>query len=761
MWFDKKEETLLSSKQPLQQFFNDSTLITKNAELCKVFKIGGKEYTGLDVEELERLQKLRSSVVEKFDERVFLITHSHRVKQHIKQERKEDKNYQAKVNNLWIEQFIESYHTNHYIVISTNSITKLSDMSVFDSIGVVKINDKHSTIEKNSNIIRTQFKEFNVSELESEELVSFFSSYLAGRELNQRINKEIFFDDYILESNISFPQGKNYMIYEGVSTTYAKWISISFFDNDNFNSSMIEQIMSYNATLSLYQSILKLNKEVAKELIKKKLDNTKSFLSSEESEDELDEFKNDIDQQKKTLFYYTFSIQIKHNNLKILHTQVRDIQAIVDSYGYRTIVENTNIEPIFWSILPTYELLNSRKRLLDNSAIAELNTFTSVAQGLENCSWGDEPITHFYNNHNGIYDFVLHKDTSPLSLGHTLVIGGTGSGKTTLIEFLMLMSTKYKDMKILALDKLQGIRVFTEFYDGQYVDFKSKFGMNPFQLEDNSANREFLKTFLQLMSGKYDPISEKRIENAVKDNFEHLEFSERNFKNIFTSFGSQQNEDDLVVALESWAFGSNAQYFSNEHDSLNFKAMINAFNMDSVFHNERATSLIAMYMFHKLKDKVTSEPSPFIVFIDELVSYIKNEDFAHKIVEILLEYRKLDGIVIGAIQDYKYLINNKIGDEILGGSFANIILYPDSTVDEKYKDRLGLTSSEFNFIKNSTDKHKILFKRVGGSSVILDVDLSKLGNYLKTFDSSSRAVNLIKNLKSTYPTTWKEVYLNV
>ncbi len=47
-----------------------------------------------------------------------------------------------------------------------------------------------------------------------------------------------------------------------------------------------------------------------------------------------------------------------------------------------------------------------------------------------------------------------------------------------------------------------------------------------------------------------------------------------------------------------------------------------------------------------------------------------------------------------------------------------------------------------------------------GSSNIIDVSLSSLGNYLQIFSSNSSMVEHIDNLIKHYPKTWKEVFVN-
>ena len=74
-------------------------------------------------------------------------------------------------------------------------------------------------------------------------------------------------------------------------------------------------------------------------------------------------------------------------------------------------------------------------------------------------------------------------------------------------------------------------------------------------------------------------------------------------------------------------------------------------------------------------------------------------------------------------------------------------------------DGLGLNQAEFDWIK-VPKKRQVLIKRKGGESVILDVDLSPLGRYLKIFDSGASAIRRCNDLRKGKLDDWKETYLN-
>ena len=84
------------------------------------------------------------------------------------------------------------------------------------------------------------------------------------------------------------------------------------------------------------------------------------------------------------------------------------------------------------------------------------------------------------------------------------------------------------------------------------------------------------------------------------------------------------------------------------------------------------------------------------------------------------------------------------------------IIFPDtSAVPEDYigndaKRGLGLTRSEFDWVRSKKTGREVMIKRSTGESVILNVDLSSLGKHLVLLRSEAELVDRFETIHKDY-----------
>ena len=204
--------------------------------------------------------------------------------------------------------------------------------------------------------------------------------------------------------------------------------------------------------------------------------------------------------------------------------------------------------------------------------------------------------------------------------------------------------------------------------------------------------------------------------------------------------------------------------FDNKEDALNFTKQLSVLNMDGILPNKKVSALTAMYVFHRLKNQAKNSENirGFFCFIDELKDYLRDEVMSEKILEGILEWRKIGGVGCFGFQNISLFNGNERGSSFLD-NIANFLIFPTNNEDtlNQLSEIIGLTPTEAKFLKDtqSNARQVLLNMKLRNESAKLNVNLSSLGNYLRVFSSSSDSVNLIKKLKTESPIHWRKYYI--
>ncbi len=728
--------------------FDNNYLLTRSNNYVSILKLEGIEYTSLKNENILRLHDIRKNAFKHIKEKqvISIVSKNEEENYKIEANSQNFNIFENKILRLHLDNFKKTYSTSYYIIIQT-----MHDRTIKKS---ELLNDLKDT---ESNILNL-LTDYNIRKLSNNEVLSYYSSYLNGTKSLMQIKNNII-EDNIFQSNISFK--RDYMIFENYQKNYSKWISIMLYENDTYDEELFAEINSLNANISIYQSFIKRDKIMAEMHIDDKIKNLSSFQESNQSAvDEMLEIKQYLLNDEISLFDYKISIQITDEKKEHIDKISLEIKKILEQNGYKTILETINIEATYLSNLPDYYEINPRKRILQTLSIVSLNSFNNTQNGFLSNSFGENPITKFLNTENKIYNFNLHETSLNNALGHSLIVGNSSSGKTTFICFLLGQMKKYDNIKILILDRLYGTEIFTNFYDGEYIDFEKESGMNPLQLQNNKNNRIFLIEFFKIMLNvKDDDEEEKILIEVVNKLYKTLQPNERTFKNLIELFPASERKNDITSRAMRWTNSKSNHFFYSEKDELNFDKTITSINMDKIIQNREAIPLVAKYLFHKLENLANEKNMPFVIFIDELREYLENEYFLEIITNFLIQARKLNAIIIGAIQNIDFFTENKEAKKLLGSNFASFILFPDSLVKEDYQKILNLTDNEYEFIKYNTKPREVLYKKLKGESVKLKIDLKHLKNYINVFNSDIQNRHRMKKLKKEFKKNWREQYI--
>jgi len=755
--------TLVASKLSLLRVLGDGcTTLTKGGRLARVIELRGKDYSGMDSETIRALYLGRKMVFDTVPSSIVTFAQTQRIKTSLDISGYSFSNPLAgDIAQAWAKNFSESYRTRHFLIVCTavdNFVDRVGLLA--DGGGDEEL---YRQLDEYVKKVAVSYNEYSPRVLHGDDLATYWAWLASGRHAPRRLPKSGFLDDILDTADIDFPHGERHMVYRGEKPRYSTFLYVAQLWASATDPRFLDGLYRLHQELSVWQIFRKIDKAAALAEIEDRRRNTRSFKSAGDVIMlELHELETRIQADELTAQRHKFAIEVHGESLAAMEKAAAEVTNVLENQGFGVKREGRNTEAHFWSRFPEFDSRvpkgppNPRERTITSENAAHFVTYATAGEGLDSCSWGDFPVTHFKTTQGSEYAFTFQSSPAEKAPGHTLVIGGTNSGKSTVVSFLLSQSLKYPNFRAVLFDRLHGLEVFTRLMDGEYLDIAEGLEVNPLALPDDTETRAFLANWFQILTKKNTDAARKDIDSAIRQLF-ILDRKDRTLANILDAFGLAQ-EGSMRSAMEFWVNGEYSRFFNASRDAFDFNSQLVGIDMTMLLDLPDVLAPLSSYLFHKLLVQAKT-PGGYAVFVDEIPKYLQNPVFAPMIDMLLQEIRKTDGAFIGACQSADTILNSPSADKFLT-NIETLILFPNAGAQRKHfnDEGLRLNDQEFAWLTTTAKPREVLVKRKGGESTILNVDLSSLGPYLRGFNSSVDAVAHLNELRKSRD-DWKQAYL--
>ncbi|MDD5385300.1 MAG: hypothetical protein PHG89_10530 [Gallionella sp.] len=742
-----------------------TTTLTRGGELARIIELRGKDYSGIDTGTLNGLYKGRKMFFEQLPSNVTAFAQSHRFMASRDMTDASFSNpFSAEVAKRWSRIFSSSFKTRHYLILATDNRTLTDKIGAFANGGN---EEQYRLLNELCDNTLMRFKEYSPHILAGDEVSSYWAWLLNGTRKFVRLPASGHLDGALASIDIKFPARARHIVYQGDKARLSAMLYIFSPSTANATDTrMFDGLYRLHREFTIWQVYNRIGKQDALAQVKDKRKNVISFLADGDViMMELDELATRIQSDDLAVMQHRWSVEVFADDLQDLDAGVQDIRGVVENQGFVVKRESAHRRGQFFSRFPEYTGQapkgakappNRRIRFPTSENAAHFTPFASAGEGLDSCTWGDEPVMDFKTPLGSDFSFTFQSKPDKYAPGHTIFIGGTGEGKTTTISVLLSQLYKYPNFRVLAFDRLRGLEVFTSVMGGEYLDIAHGLDVNPLQLPDNRESHAFLDNWFQVLTGKSEDEDLAQISQAIRQIYK-LDRPLRTLNNSLDAFGLPV-KGSVRAALERWTTGALSGIFTGEKDAMDFDKGLVTIDMTSMLELPDVLAPMAYYLFHKLVVQARNKGG-YAVFVDELVKYLNNPTFAPKIVVMLEEIRKTDGVFIGAVQSADQILSHPAAPRFL----ANVetwVMFPDKTANRAhFTDDLRLNDQEYNWLTQSHKGREVLVKRKGGESTVINVDLAPLGELLRAFDSSDAAQAKLHTLRKERPNDWKDAFL--
>lgn len=739
---------------PFKTVYTDDSIELDDGCLIRVYSVSGVQTSMQTEENRAKFLDLRAQLFNQIhDPNVIMRFFT------IRDAAGENTNYEfdqpvlQKIYDKWHSQGLKIFLNNYYIVLSVRG----SDTRE-------KLNQYGNYIES----ILAPYKPRVLKNTSRDNMARFF-----GRILSPITKPEpIVCDDKITQlstvDDVEFLRNGNVKYISGNREYYAALVSFrsapDYLDEDFFDSvnTIQTEMICMNGFKIMDSASVEATMRQRRSVANSENDVTEEQISSAESV--MDE--NVSGNQTLVNYYPLFMIFGK--TPEELNEYVDEFKKISASFGVSPIQENFATKVSWFSIIPGFDTFPRTFKMLSRAAAISI-PMSTTPRGVANSDWGPGPLVVFPTAQGTPYQFQFHVSDKPAAVAHTLTIGPTGGGKTTLFSFLIAQSLRHKKLKAFFFDRNKGAEIFTLAVGGKYVTMQGKekneesflTHLNPLKMPDTVANRAFLRRWFAMISEQNDALSADEIARAVSVNFDYLSDKDRMLKNLYESCFSSNGK--MRPALKKWV--DPLQYgeiFNEETDTLDLQSRLTTFDFTDILQDATLAPAVISYILHRINNTTVSGGNPSLIMIDETAPMLENKMFRDNFIAGLQEGRKNRQAYMVAFQRANVLDKLGIGD-VVRGQAQTIMFFRNPAADAADYEHWNLNPLEMAFIQGKAYpnlKRAVLLSRpVNNESVILNTELGGLGNLLRLFESGRSSVLLAEELYNQFGSNFVAEYL--
>ncbi len=412
--------------------------------------------------------------------------------------------------------------------------------------------------------------------------------------------------------------------------------------------------------------------------------------------------------------YMTTAITIQHASPIIADEMIREIERVIDGRGYVTIKESVNAIDAWLGTVPGLPYANVRQPIIHTLNLAHMMPLSAIWAGpADNNHLKSPPLLYATTGSQTPFRLVTHQG----DVGHTLVLGPTGAGKSVLLSLLALQFRRYEEAQVFIFDKGRSARAATAGIGGDHIELGGDGSLcfQPLADIDLDHERSWALEWLNGLLVHEGVEVTPEIKEAVWTALNSLASAPRNERTM-TGLSALLQSNALRQALLPYTLeGAHGALLDADQETLGDSDW-QCFEMEELMNQSTLVFPVLTYLFHRLEARFDGKPT--FLALDEAWIFIDNPIFAARIREWLKVLRKKNVSVFFFSQSPSDVANSSIASAIIESCLSRIFL-PNARATEPQQraiyELFGLNSRQISLIGNATPKRDYYFQSRAGN----------------------------------------------
>ena len=416
--------------------------------------------------------------------------------------------------------------------------------------------------------------------------------------------------------------------------------------------------------------------------------------------------------------YLTTTITVTDRSRAAVEDKVRAVERIVNGLGFTCVREGVNAVEAWLSSLPGHVYANVRQPLVHTLNLAHLMPLSSVWAGpVRNAHLDGPPL--LVAKTAGSTPFRL--STHVGDVGHMMVVGPTGAGKSVLLSLIALQFRRYPDAQVYIFDKGNSARAAVLAMGGAHHALGSAeadgdaLAFQPLAGFDDVNERSWAAEWIAaLLAAENVPVTPE-VKDAVWTALGSLASAPREERTM-TGLALLLQSNALRIALQPYTLeGPHGRLLDAAEQQLAL-ADVQCFETEALMGQAGAVAPVLTYLFHRLEERFEGRPT--LLILDEAWIFLDHPLFAARIREWLKVLRKKNVAVLFATQSLADIAGSAIAPAIIESCPQRILLPNDRAIEPEGHDiyaRFGLNNRQIELIARATPKRHYYLQSARGN----------------------------------------------
>jgi type IV secretion system protein TrbE len=388
--------------------------------------------------------------------------------------------------------------------------------------------------------------------------------------------------------------------------------------------------------------------------------------------------------------------------------KLRLVEKVIQGRDFTCMIETVNAVEAWLGSLPGHVYANVRQPPISTLNLAHMIPLSAVWAGEVRDHHFKAPPLFFAKTEGATpFRFSLHIG----DVGHTLIVGPTGAGKSVLLALMALQFRRYPEAQVFAFDFGRSMRAAAlamegDWHDlggaiaGESADFVS---LQPLAEIDDISERgwaaEWVASILSREKIDVTPETKEHVWTALTS-LASAPVEER----TLTGLSVLLQSNVLKRALQPYCLGGPYERLLDAENERLGTSSIQVFETDGLIGTAVAPAVLS-YLFHRIEARFDGRPT--LLIIDEGWLALDDADFAGKLREWLKTLRKKNASVVFATQSLADIDGSAIAPAIIESCPTRILLPNDRAIEPQimaiYR-RFGLNDRQIEILARAIPK---------------------------------------------------------